>query len=226
MPPILETQGLYKSYQKDSQKIEVLKGIDLSVDAGDQIVLLGSSGAGKSTLLHLLGGLDRPDQGEVFFRGENLFQKSEEDLALFRNRHLGFVFQFHHLLPLFNALENVMMPHLIAKTPRSQAKEKSLESLSAVGLSHRANHRPQELSGGEQQRVALARALTLKPEILMADEPTGNLDTETSQKVLDLFLDLSRGLNTTLVVVTHNEEMARHFQRKIRVQDGKIAQIG
>lgn len=223
MPPLLEGRDLHKSYEKGSARVEVLRGVDLKLEKGDQVALVGASGAGKSTLLHLLGGLDVPTQGQVFFEGENLFQKTEKALARFRNSTLGFVFQFHHLLPLFTALENVMMPCLIAGHAPSVAKERAMDLLREVGLQERAKHRPSELSGGEQQRVAIARALILNPPLLMADEPTGNLDTETSKKVFEQLISLNEGRKTTLLVVTHNEELASRIKRRIRIRDGKIS---
>ncbi len=220
---LLEAKGLYKVYKKDSSELEVLHNVNLQIQAGESWVIVGASGAGKSTLLHILGGLDSPTQGEVFYQGENLFKKSESQLASFRNSSLGFVFQFHHLLPLFTALENVMMPGLIAGETKEKAKKSALDLLKRVGLEKRAFHRPQELSGGEQQRVALARALVLKPKIVMADEPTGNLDTETSRKVFHEMIKLHEEFKTTLIVVTHNDELAAQFQRKVWMQDGKVS---
>jgi lipoprotein-releasing system ATP-binding protein len=224
MPPLLEAINLHKSYEKESARVEVLRGIDLSIEEGEKMIIVGASGVGKSTLLHILGGLDRPTEGSVCFEQKELFKKSESELAEFRNLHLGFVFQFHHLLPLFSALENVMMPCLIAGFSRREAKERALELLKEVGLEARIAHRPREMSGGEQQRVALARALVLKPKIVMADEPTGNLDTETSRRVFDQLIDLNERHKTTLIVVTHNEELASLLKRRIRIRDGKIDQ--
>jgi len=220
---LLEAKGLYKVYKKDSSELEVLHNVNLQIQTGESWVIVGASGAGKSTLLHILGGLDSPTKGEVFYQGENLFKKSESNLASFRNSSLGFVFQFHHLLPLFTALENVMMPGLIAGESKEKAKRAALDLLKRVGLEKRAFHRPQELSGGEQQRVALARALVLKPKIVMADEPTGNLDTETSRKVFHEMMTLHEEFKTTLIVVTHNDELAAQFQRKVWMQDGKVS---
>lgn len=220
---LLEAKGLYKIYEKDSSELEVLHDVNLQIQTGESWVIVGASGAGKSTLLHILGGLDSPTKGEVFYQGENLFKKSEPDLASFRNSSLGFVFQFHHLLPLFTALENVMMPGLIAGESKEKAKKAALDLLKRVGLEKRAFHRPQELSGGEQQRVALARALVLKPKIVMADEPTGNLDTETSQKVFYEMIKLHEEFKTTLIVVTHNDELAAQFQHKVWMKDGKVS---
>lgn len=220
---LLEAKRLHKVYEKGSVKLEVLHDVNLQIQEGESLVIVGASGAGKSTLLHILGGIDSPTSGEVLYRGENLFKKSEPDRASFRNLTLGFVFQFHHLLPLFTACENVMFPCLIAGWSKKEAKKVALEGLKKVGLEKRAFHRPQELSGGEQQRVALARALVLKPKIIMADEPTGNLDTETSRKVFHEMLELHEELKTTLIVVTHNDELAAQFRRKVFIQDGKIS---
>jgi lipoprotein-releasing system ATP-binding protein len=202
----------------------VLTGIDLELEAATTTALVGASGAGKSTLLHLLGALDRPSSGSVSFHGEDLFRKSDRELAFFRNKSIGFVFQFHHLLPEFTALENVMMPALIARTSRDKARSTAEELLNDVGLSHRLSHRPGELSGGEQQRVAIARALALSPELLLADEPTGNLDMKTSEGVHALLAELQRKKGLTLVVVTHNERLAAAMGRTVRLVDGRLEQ--
>jgi lipoprotein-releasing system ATP-binding protein len=222
MSRLLEVRALSKFYTRGPNRIDVLSGIDLCLETGATTALVGASGAGKSTLLHLLGALDRPSGGTVLFRGEDIFCKNERDLAAFRNKSIGFVFQFHHLLPEFSALENVMMPALIARIPRKKATALAEELLSDVGLSHRLTHRPGELSGGEQQRVAIARALVLSPELLLADEPTGNLDMKTSDGVHALLgeLQLKRGLS--LVVVTHNERLAASMDRTIHLVDGKL----
>lgn len=207
---------------KGSQKIDVLKGLNFGLQRGEPVVIEGASGAGKSTLLHILGGLEEPSEGSVFFEGIDLFQKKEKGLSEFRNRELGFIFQFHHLLPLFTALENVMMPALISGLSKNEAKELASSLLEEVGLLHRISHRPTELSGGEQQRVAIARALIMKPKLLMADEPTGNLDAENSKKIFELLLRMTAHYHTTLLVVTHNDELASKLTRRIRIQDGKI----
>jgi lipoprotein-releasing system ATP-binding protein len=222
MSNLLEARALGKTYLRGHNRIEVLKGIDLELQQGTTTALVGASGAGKSTLLHLLGALDRPSEGTILFRGEDLFGKSDRDLALFRNKSIGFVFQFHHLLPEFTALENVMMPALIARTPRSAAAATAEELLSDVGLAHRLAHRPGELSGGEQQRVAIARALALSPELLLADEPTGNLDMKTSEGIHALLDDLQQKRGLTLIVVTHNERLAAAMGRTIRLVDGRV----
>jgi lipoprotein-releasing system ATP-binding protein len=222
MSNLMEVRGLSKTYTSGPNRVEVLKNISLTFEAGTTTALVGASGAGKSTLLHLLGALDRPSDGTVLFREENLFQKSDRDLALFRNKNIGFVFQFHHLLPEFTAVENVMMPALIARVDKAQAMETAHSLLTDVGLGHRLTHRPGELSGGEQQRVAIARALALSPDLLLADEPTGNLDMKTSEDVHSLLheMQLKRGL--TLVIVTHNEQLAAAMGRTIRLVDGRL----
>ncbi len=219
---IMQARNLVKTYSAASRKVEVLKGIDLTFARGTTTALVGASGAGKSTLLHLLGGLDRPTDGEVIFEGENIFAKSDDELASFRNRSIGFVFQFHHLLPEFTALENVMMPLLVAGTAQKKAKDICETFLSDVGLSHRMLHRPGELSGGEQQRVAIARALSLSPKMLLADEPTGNLDMKTSEDIHRLLDDLQKKNRLTLAIVTHNETLASAMGRTIRLADGRI----
>jgi len=219
---LLEVRGLCKTYTTGPNRIEVLNGIDLDMEAATTTALVGASGAGKSTLLHLLGALDRPSSGSVSFHGDDLFRKSDRELAFFRNKSIGFVFQFHHLLPEFTALENVMMPALIARTARDKARATAEELLHDVGLEHRLSHRPGELSGGEQQRVAIARALALSPELLLADEPTGNLDMKTSEGVHALLAELQRKKGLTLVVVTHNERLAAAMGRTVRLVDGRL----
>jgi lipoprotein-releasing system ATP-binding protein len=222
MSNILEIRNLRKTYQIGKNNIEVLTGIDLSLEAATTTALVGASGAGKSTLLHLLGALDRPTSGTVTFNGEDLFAKNDSELARFRNRSIGFVFQFHHLLSEFTAVENVMMPALIARTPHRDARGMAEELLADVGLSHRLSHRPGELSGGEQQRVAIARALVLSPALLLADEPTGNLDMKTSEGVHAVLAELQQKKGLTLVVVTHNEQLAAAMGRTIRLIDGAL----
>lgn len=222
MSNLLEVRGLCKTYLSGPNRVEVLKGIDLELSQGTTVALVGASGAGKSTLLHLLGALDRPTNGTVLYRGENLFSKNDRDLAAFRNKSIGFVFQFHHLLPEFTALENVMMPALIARVARDKAAATAKELLADVGLAHRLTHRPGELSGGEQQRVAIARALALSPEILLADEPTGNLDMKTSEGVHAVLAELQQKKGLTLVVVTHNERLASDMGRVVRLADGRL----
>ena len=222
MNNLLEIRGLSKSYGSGANILEVLSGIDLDLAIGTTTALVGASGAGKSTLMHLLGALDRPTAGSVSFRGENIFKKNEQQLAAFRNRSIGFVFQFHHLLPEFTALENVMMPALIARVPRASAISMAQSLLQDVGLGQRMTHRPGELSGGEQQRVAIARALALEPELLLADEPTGNLDMKTSDSIHAMLAELQIKKKLTLVIVTHNERLAAAMGTTIHLLDGKI----
>lgn len=222
MSKLLEARDLRKSYGSGESRVNVLNGIDLDLEQGTTTALVGASGAGKSTLLHLLGALDHPSGGTVHFRGDDIFRKSDRELAAFRNRSIGFVFQFHHLLPEFSALENVMMPALIARVPRRDAISLASALLADVGLGHRLTHRPGELSGGEQQRVAIARALVLSPDLLLADEPTGNLDMKTSDGVHALLGDLQKKHGLTLVVVTHNERLAAAMGRTVHLTDGKL----
>jgi lipoprotein-releasing system ATP-binding protein len=222
MNNLLEVRGLGKSYASGTNTLEVLSGIDLDLVTGTTTALVGASGAGKSTLLHLLGALDRPTAGTVHFRGDNIFKKNERALAAFRNRSIGFVFQFHHLLPEFTALENVMMPALIARVPRSKAIDMAQSLLADVGLGQRTTHRPGELSGGEQQRVAIARALVLEPELLLADEPTGNLDMKTSDDIHAMLTELQTKKKLTLVIVTHNERLAQAMGTTLHLLDGRL----
>lgn len=222
MSNLLEIRGLCKTYGSDTNKLEVLRDITLELQAGTTTALVGASGAGKSTLMHLLGALDRPTSGTVCFRGDNIFTKNERQLAEFRNKSIGFVFQFHHLLPEFTALENVMMPALIARMPRTQARAAAQTLLADVGLAERMSHRPGELSGGEQQRVAIARSLVLAPELLLADEPTGNLDMKTSDAIHGMLTRLQEQRGLTLVVVTHNEKLAAAMGTTIHLLDGKV----
>lgn len=226
MSSLLEVRGLCKIYSTGQNRVEVLKGIDLNLDTGTTTALVGASGAGKSTLMHLLGALDRPTSGTICFHGDDIFNKSDRELASFRNRSIGFVFQFHHLLPEFTALENVMMPALIARMPREKARAAAEELLNDVGLGKRMTHRPGELSGGEQQRVAIARALALEPEVLLADEPTGNLDMKTSDGVHAMLAELQQKKGLTLVIVTHNERLASSMGKTIRLIDGMLEKIG
>jgi lipoprotein-releasing system ATP-binding protein len=203
--------------------VEVLKGVDLTFSAGEKAAIVGASGVGKTTLLHVLGTLDRPTAGKVLFEGKDIYSMNEKDLAFFRNREIGFVFQFHHLLPEFNALENTMMPCLIQGIPKKEAASRAEAILTLVGLNERFSHKPGELSGGEQQRVAVARALVLEPKVLLADEPTGNLDTKTGESVFDLLQELNRIKGVTLVVVTHNLKLAEKMSRQIQLIDGKAS---
>jgi lipoprotein-releasing system ATP-binding protein len=204
------------------RRLEVLRGVDLEIADGDLVALTGPSGAGKSTFLHLLGTLDVPTRGRVLFDGEDVFERGEEGLASFRNQTVGFVFQSHHLLPEFTALENTMMPALIRRVSRGEARRRAAEMLAQVGLGDRMEHRPGELSGGEQQRVALARALCLGPRLLLADEPTGNLDPQTADGIHALLADLNQRLRITAVVVTHNERLAAALPRRLRLADGRL----
>lgn len=216
----LEIRELFKSFTKGGKKIDVLRGLDLTL-AGNEIVgILGASGAGKSTLLHLAGGLDRPTSGQVLYKGGDIFLLDEPSLALFRNREVGFIFQMHYLLSEFNCLENVMMPGIVAGSPKNIVREKAETILHQVGLADRLYHRPGELSGGEQQRAAVARALVNDPSIVLADEPTGNLDSRTAGSVQDLFLELNGIRGTAFLVVTHNREMALRFHRCYLLTDG------
>lgn len=222
MSSLLEVTELTKCYGTGDTRVDVLKGVNLSVAEGETIALVGASGTGKSTLLHIMGTLDRPSSGNVFFQGQDVFRLSESALASFRNRSIGFVFQFHHLLPEFTAMENVMMPLLIAGTRRSEAAVPARELLEEVGLAHRLTHKPGELSGGEQQRVAIARALILSPKLLLADEPTGNLDMKTSDEVHETLEGIHRKRGVTLVIVTHNEKLASRMGRTVRLMDGRV----
>jgi len=219
---LIQVRGLHKVFKKEGAEIHALKGIDITVQRGEMVVIVGASGAGKTTLLHILGTLDRPSRGEVLYQGEDVFSRTEESLAEFRNREIGFVFQFHHLLPEFNALENTMMPALIQGMDRKEARERAEKILTEVGLKERIWHKPGELSGGEQQRVAVARALVLRPTILLADEPTGNLDSKTGEKIIQLIFSLNESRGITLVIVTHNEVLARRFPRQIYLADGRV----
>jgi lipoprotein-releasing system ATP-binding protein len=220
--PLIQVRQLNKTFVKDGLKIEVLKGLDLRIARGDSLAIVGVSGSGKSTLIHILGTLDHPTDGTVLFDGVDVFTWPEPKLAAFRNRKIGFVFQFHNLLPEFTSLENVMMPALIRRLPKNEARRRAEAWLVEVGLQERMNHKPGELSGGEQQRVAIARALVLEPEILLADEPTGNLDTETGKKIEDILIALNRGKRITLIVVTHNQSLADRMSHQIGLRDGRI----
>ncbi len=221
MTELIEIRGLFKSFGNDAKRVEVLKGIDLQFSQGESAAIVGASGAGKTTLLHILGTLDHPTSGKVLYRGEDVFTKNERELALFRNREIGFVFQFHHLLPEFSALENTMMPCLIQGLSKSEAASRAKALLASVGLEDRLSHKPGEMSGGEQQRVAVARALVLEPKLLLADEPTGNLDSRTGESVFQLLKELNQVKGITLVIVTHNLHLARELSRQIRLADGK-----
>ena len=216
---MLQAKGIFKSYGA----LPILKGVDLDVASGELVSIVGASGAGKSTLLHIVGSLDKPDRGTVRIQNMDIGTLSAKQLSAFRNAHIGFVFQFHHLLPEFTALENVCIPAFIKKTDRKQAEEKAMELLDLLGVSRRAGHKPGELSGGEQQRVAVARALINNPSIILADEPSGNLDSENAEALHRLFVDLRNRLNQTFVVVTHNEELAAMADRIVHMKDGLIS---
>jgi lipoprotein-releasing system ATP-binding protein len=220
---LLDVQGLRKSYPTGSgERLTVLQEVTLQVQAGEVVAVVGESGTGKSTLLHLLGALDRPDAGRVLFEGEDIFQKNDEQLAAFRNRSIGFVFQFHHLLPEFTALENVAMPALIQHQRLSDVRGRAQELLQVLGLEARADHRPAQLSGGERQRVAIARALMNKPALVLADEPSGNLDTATADRLHQEIMQLSRTYGQTFVLVTHNLPFAAMAHRVLRLDGGQL----
>ncbi len=219
---LLEISNLTRCYKEGKVKTEVLKGVNLSILEHEMIAIVGSSGSGKSTLLHILGTLDAPTSGTVLFRGKNLFNLNSKELADFRNRHLGFVYQFHHLLADFTAYENVAMPLLIGGASNKEIKERVCALLERVGLKDRMNHRSSELSGGERQRVAIARAVITKPALVLADEPTGNLDHSSSDSVFELLLELKKEVGSAMIVVTHDREMASRFERVLTMRDGKI----
>jgi len=222
MSSLLEVRGLCKSYRMGTDTVQVLKSVNLAINHGTTTALVGASGAGKSTLLHILGALDRPSSGSVIYKGQELFSQSDRDLADFRSKNIGFVFQFHHLLSDFTALENVMLPALIARKEHGQADQLARTLLDQVGLGHRIQHRPGELSGGEQQRVAIARALVMEPELLLADEPTGNLDAKTSEAIYELLMHVQKQTGISMVIVTHNERIAAGMERVVRMLDGLI----
>ncbi len=220
--PMIRITDLHKSFIMGSQELTVLKGIDLEIPRGQMVAVVGASGAGKSTMLHIMGMLDRPTKGTVYFDNQDLFQMSEAQQAEFRNRRIGFVFQFHHLLPEFTALENACMPALIQRRPIEEVEQEATTLLQEVGLGKRLHHKPGELSGGEQQRVAVARALLQKPDLVLADEPTGNLDTHTGEALFGLLRDLNRTRKTTFVIVTHNDKLSAQSDRIVYMQDGMI----
>ena len=219
---MIRVENLNKTFLKDGLKIEVLKGLNFHIATGESLAVVGVSGSGKSTLIHILGTLDHPTSGTVLFDGVDVFTWPEQRLSSFRNQKIGFVFQFHNLLPEFNALENTMMPALIRRVSKPEARRKAEAILNEVGLGDRMTHKPGELSGGEQQRVAIARALILEPEILLADEPTGNLDTETGKKIEEILITLNKTKRITLIVVTHNESLACRMSQQIGLRDGRI----
>jgi lipoprotein-releasing system ATP-binding protein len=220
--PLILVENLFKSFGQGPKRIDVLKGINLIFPPGEAVAIYGASGVGKSTFMHILGTLDRPTAGRIIYRGQDLFSMEERALAAFRNREVGFIFQLHHLLPEFNALENTMMPALIRGIQRKEAAMKAEEILVEVGLRDRITHKPGELSGGEQQRVAVARSLILQPALMLADEPTGNLDTKTGRAIHDLLMGLNTEKRVTLIVVTHNPEIASRIPRRIQMVDGKV----
>jgi len=219
--PLIRLDSVSKSYKRGEAKIEVLKNISLEVYEGEAVCILGASGVGKSTLLHIMGTLDRPTSGKVFYAGQELQLKSDDELADFRNQHLGFVFQFHHLLSEFTALENVMLPARVAGRSESEARAAAEDLLKQMGLENRWNHYPSELSGGEQQRVSVARALVQRPKILLADEPTGNLDTENGRQIQEMIFNLKMRWGLTLIVVTHDTQFATRFPRRLTLKDGQ-----
>jgi lipoprotein-releasing system ATP-binding protein len=222
MNKILSGKNIHKSFENGPEIVEVIKGIDIDVDAGEVVIIIGPSGVGKSTLLHLIGSLDKPNKGEIIIDDQNIFDLDDRTLASFRNKNIGFVFQFHHLLPEFSALENVMLPGMMYNSDLDEVKNNALQLLTEVGLAGRLNHRPSQLSGGERQRVAVARALINKPKLVLADEPTGNLDKTNSEALYRLILDLNTKLNQTFIIVTHNEMMAAKASRVIEMEDGRI----
>jgi len=230
MNNLIEAQDVKKSFTTEAGELQVLKGVSIAVSEGEMVGIIGASGVGKSTLLHILGALDKPTSGKVYYHNSDVFLLDGNALASFRNRTVGFVFQFHHLLPEFSALENVAMPGLINRSQKSEVRrdykeiyEKAAMLLDEMGLSKRNRHRPGELSGGEQQRVAVARALMLEPKIVLADEPTGNLDAVTGEELFNIFMNLNREKGITFVIVTHNESLSNRCHRVLRMVDGKIA---
>ena len=222
---ILNVSNLYKSFTQGGKTIAVLNGLELEVKVGERIGIVGLSGSGKSTLLHILGGLEHSDAGKILIHGQNIVQMDDLKVDHIRNKHLGFVYQFHHLLPDFSALENVSLPPLIRGQSKNDAKMLSREILHKVGLEHREDHLPGELSGGERQRVAIARALVNEPSCILADEPTGNLDEKTARDVNDLMISLSDKLGTSLVIVTHNAELAERMDRVVQLQNGILSEV-
>lgn len=222
MEQIIKTEGLTRSFNTDAGELHVLRGIDISFVKGETIAIIGASGAGKSTFLHVLGTIDRPTLGRVFYDNKDIFKLNDHELAAFRNNTIGFVFQFHHLMPEFNALENIMMPGLIAGMDTKSLTHKAQNLLKDIGLDKRTYHRPGELSGGEQQRVAVARALVMDPLLVLADEPTGNLDTKAGESLFDLLIELNKQRGTTLIMVTHNETLAARCHKIYEMSDGTL----
>jgi lipoprotein-releasing system ATP-binding protein len=224
-PVLIRAQNLSKTFVSNGNRVEVLDAVDLEIVAGESLAIVGASGVGKSTLLHIIGTLERPSAGQLYWYGEEVFSLNDEQLAAFRNRKIGFVFQFHHLLPEFDALENVMLPGLIARMARSQALDRAEAILVQVGLKDRLRHRVGALSGGEQQRVAVARALVMEPDVLLADEPTGNLDPRIGRQIHDLLIRLNQEKGLTTIVVTHNLELANLLSYQITLQEGKVIRL-
>ena len=221
-PNVLQAKTVYVSYVEEAHSVDVLKGIDLDIDTTDTIAITGASGSGKSTLLHTLGGLMKPTRGEIFLVGEELSQLSAKRIGIARNQNLGFIYQFHHLLMEFSALENVAMPLLIRGVPKSEARDRASTMLDSVSLSHRLDHKPAQLSGGERQRAAVARALVTKPALVLADEPTGNLDSKTAQEIQDLMFELVEAEKLSLLVATHDSTFADQFERHYRLTEGRL----
>jgi len=223
--PLVAVRNLEKFFINNQHRVEVLKGLDLELWSQDTLAVVGASGTGKSTLLHILGTLDRPSGGQVLFEGQNIFEQSAQEVARFRNQRIGFVFQFHHLLPEFTALENTMMPLMIARSSKQESRERAEEILTQLGLKDRISHRIGELSGGEQQRIAIARSLIRSPQLILADEPTGNLDRKTGEQIIELFKQLNQEKGVTFLMVTHNQDLSRRFRRKVEIVDGKAVEI-
>lgn len=223
MSALVKIENLQRSFKIDSVTIEVLKGIDLEIKKGEILAVIGASGVGKSTLLHILGTLERPTSGKIYFNEKDIFKLNNDELARFRNKAIGFIFQFHHLLSEFTALENTMMPALINGLSQNDAEKKAKVLLEEVGIGKRLHHKPGKLSGGEQQRVAIARALVLSPELVLADEPTGNLDTHTGEEIHKQLKEINKAKGTTFVLVTHNEKLASRADRIVKMVDGRIA---
>jgi putative ABC transport system ATP-binding protein len=221
---LVEARGLSRSYQRGNQTVEALRDVDLTIDEGEFVTVMGPSGCGKSTLLHLLGGIDRPTSGQISVDGRDLAIMSEEELTRFRKENVGFVFQFYNLLPTLSAFENVELPLIAQRQPRRDRRRRARAALRAVGLEHRFDHRPGELSGGQQQRVAIARAMVAEPKLVLADEPTGDLDSGSARVVVDLMQELNERLGLTFVVVTHDPVVAQSGRRMIRLKDGEIAE--
>ncbi len=220
---VIRTLNLRKVYLLENEKVEALKGINISVKQGEMIALMGPSGSGKSTMLHLLGGIDKPTDGKVFIKNKDIFSLNDKELSIFRNKHIGFVFQFHYLLPEFTVLENVMLPVQIYN--RKGAKEKAEKILRLLGLDHRLHHKPAQISGGEQQRTAIARAVVNEPDIILADEPTGNLDSENAKKVMEIFKKMNKENNVSIIIATHDPEVAGYCSKIFYLKDGQIQDI-